>query len=306
MGYREELIELVKEYIEDNIDITDNWSEWEEFLTKQGYIRTYQQVYDMDLEYLISNKDNEYWNKNNEKWDVESLITNDNDITKMENGCYFVHCHQYIDEYIIDLFYEQQEQKEKQKALDWAIAQAYKDLDESVNGFNKVDALLFIAKHDFGNTKLYFASDIKKVKRELLECFKKILELINDAIDDGSVELWLPNHNMYSNEEDKHYCELIKFGGYEVLEDGQTILKSDAIILKDEENIHTLDFYTYQNMHHLCNYIEELFKFYKKDCSDIGDEEYEQEINEELNRIVDYYWKNGKIDFDYAEFNKYN
>ena len=112
MGYREELTELVREWTEDCIDITDNWNEWENFLTEQGYIKTYDEVYEMDLNYLVSNQDMDFWNEEQEEWDVESLIINDNDITEMSNECYFVHNQQYIDDYIIDLFYEQQERKD--------------------------------------------------------------------------------------------------------------------------------------------------------------------------------------------------
>ena len=301
MEYKEQLIDLMKGWTDDSIDITDNWEEWEKFLKEQGYIRTYDEVYEMDLNYLVSNQDMDFWNEEKEEWDVESLIINDNDITEMSNGCYFVHNQQYIDDYIIDLFYEQQERKEKEKKLDWAIKQAYIDLNESSNGFSRFDALLFIFGHDFGNEKLYFASDMEKVKRELLKCIKSVLNLVDDNIYDGSIELWLPNHNVWSDAEDEHYCELIMFGGYGILEDGQKILDSDAIILKDEESIQTLEYFTYENMNQLCDYVAELFEFYKNDVFNVGDKEYEQEINKKLNDIINNYWMN-TIEFDYAEF----
>lgn len=302
MGYIEELTKLVKKYTENEVDITENWNEWEDFLSDQGYIKTYKEVYAMDLAYLQNNKDMDYWAYG--KWDVDALIENDEDITPMSNGCFFVHNQESIPQSVIDEFYKQLKDRKKQQALNYAIFQAYEDLHYSENGFSRFDALLFIVGHDFGyeSEKLYFASDIKKVKRELLECFKEVLKLMNDSIDDGYIELWLPNHNEYSNEEDEKYCKLIRFGGYSILEDGQKILNSDAILLKNEESIHTLEYFTYQNMHQLSNYIGELFEFYKKDCFDVGDKEYEQEINEELNRIIDYYWKNGKIDFRSADF----
>ena len=301
MEYKEELTNLVKTHTEDNIDITDKWDDWEKFLTEQGIIKTYDEVYEMDLDYLISNKDWDFWDEEQEQWDVESLIANDEDITEMKNGCYFVHNQDYIDDYVINLFYERQKEKQRQKRINWSINQAYIDLKESSNAFSRFDALLFIFGHNFGNQKVYFASDMDKVRRESLKCIKSVVNLIDDNIYDGSIELWLPNHNVWSDAEDEHYCELIMFGGYEVLSDGQKILDSDAIILKDEESIRTLECFTYENMNQLCNYIGELFEFYKNDCFNVGDKAYEQEINQKLNDIIDNYWMN-TIEFDYAEF----
>lgn len=303
MGYREELTNLVKTYTEDNIDITDNWDDWEKFLTNQDIIKSYDEVYEMDLDHLCScgHDYGDTYITDSGEWDVESLIDNDEDITLMSNGCYFVHNQQYIDDYTIDLFYEQQEEKAKQQRLNWAINQAYIDLKESSNAFGRFDALLFVFGHDFGNQKVYFASDMDKVRRELLKCMKSVINLIDDSIYDGSIELWLPNHNVWSDAEDEHYCELIMFGGYEVLSDGQKILDSDAIILKDEESIRTLEYFTYENINQLCNYIGEVFEFYKNDCFNVGDKAYEQKINQKLNDIIDNYWMN-TIEFDYAEF----
>ncbi len=308
MGYREELISLMQKWTEDKIDISDNWNEWEEFLTAQGYIKTYNQVYEMDLDYLISNKEMAFWDEENDKWDVELLIKTDNDITKMSNECYFVHRQQYIDESDIDLFYEQQEAKAKQERLNYAIAQAYKDLDKSFNAFSRFDALLFIFGHDFGNEIIHFASDMKKVRKELLKCFQEVLIEINKmeeykaSMDKNYaplyLNLWLPNH-ITSNEEDEHYCELIKFGGYEILEDGQKILQSDAILLINDDGIQTLEYFTYQNINHLCSYIADTFESYKEDCYNVD----EATKNNELNDIINKYWMN-TIEFDYAEFYK--
>lgn len=189
----------------------------------------------------------------------------------------------------------------KQEAINWAITQAYKDLNESSNAFSRLDALLFIFGHDFGEQKIFFASDIDKVKKELLKCIKDTLNVINDIIYDDSIDLWLPNKNIWSDEEDDHYCQLIKFGGYEILADGQKILDADAILLIDEESNHTLEYFTYENMNELCDYIAEVFEFYKNDVFDVGDKAYEQEINQKLNKIIDNYWMN-TIEFDYAEF----
>ena len=299
--YREELANLVETWTEDNIDIRDNWNDWEEFLSEQGYIKTYQEIYDMDLNYLINEKDYNYWDEENQKWNVESLIENDNDITKMSNGCYFAHNQQYIDDYIIDLFYEQQEEKAKQQRLNWSITQAYIDLDKSINGFSRIDALLFILAHNFGEEKIYFASSIGKVKKELLKCLKDFLSLVFHSNFDTQISLWIPNHDLWSNEEDEHYCDLIRFGGYEILSDGQKILDSDVIILKNEESIHTLEYFTYQNIDDFCEYIAEICESYKNDCYDVGDRTHTKEINEEINKIIDNYWMN-TIEFDYAEF----
>lgn len=192
----------------------------------------------------------------------------------------------------------------REKQLNWAINQAYIDLKESSNAFNRFDALLFIFGHNFGNQKLYFASDMNKVRRELLKCIKSVLNLIDNNIDDGSIELWLPNHNIWSDAEDEHYCELIMFGGYGIFEDGHQILESDAILLINDDGIHTLEYFTYENMNQLCDYIIELFEFYKEDVFNVDNKRYEQVINKKLNKIIDQYWKDGKIDFDYAEFYK--
>ena len=295
MNEKEQIIKLMKEWSENSIDISDNYDAWYKHLKEYGILKTYNEVYEMDLSHLQSfgHDYGDTYITDNDEWDVELFIENDEDITNV-GSLYFDHHQQYIDDYVIDDFYEKQN-------LNWALKQAYIDLDQSKNGFNRFDALLLIFGHNFGNQKLYFTSDIDKVKRELLKCIKSVVNLIDNSIYDGSIELWLPNHNVWSNAEDEHYCELIMFGGYEVLSDGQKILDSDAIILKDEESIRTLDYFTYENMNQLCDYIGELFEFYKNDCSDVGDKEYEQEINKKLNDIIDNFWMN-TIEFDYAEF----
>lgn len=296
---REKLIELVKQWTVDNIDISENFTEWEEFLVKQGYIKTYDQVYDMNLSYLQNNKDYQYMV--NGKWDVDALIQNDRDITKIIDGLYFVHCQNFIDEYVIDKFYEEQDAKKRQQEIDLSVTQSYIDLNLSHNGFSRINGILNIYKNNFGKEILYFCTEMKKVKQELLYCINDVLDLVNDVIYDGSIKLWIPNHNLWSDEEDDHYCELIKFGGYEVFDIGKTILKSNVIILKEEESIQSLDCYTNENMKDFFEYIKEVFDFYIKDCFDIGDYEYIKKINKKLNNIIDNYWMN-TIEFDYAEF----
>lgn len=179
------------------------------------------------------------------------------------------------------------------------MIKAYISLKNSNNGFKKFKSILTIFKNNFGEQKIYWASNIDKVRKQLLYCINDVLDLINDNIEDGSIRLWIPNHT-YSNEEDEHYCELIYFGGYEILSDGQTILDSDVIILKDEESIQSLDCYKYENMDYFFNYIEEVFEYYEKDVRDVDDREYEKEINKKLNNIINQYWQN-TIEFDYAE-----
>lgn len=296
---REKLIELVKQWTEDNININENFTEWEEFLTEQGYIKTYDQVYDMDLAYLQENKDYQYMN--NGEWDVDALINDDNDIEKLTDGLYFVHCQEYIPQYVIDKFYEQQNEKQKQKEIDLSITQSYINLNLGNNGFNRFKDILNIYSNNFGKEILYFCTEMKKVKQELLYCINDVLDLINDIIYDGSIKLWIPNHNMWSNDEDDHYCQLIKFGGYEVFDIGKTILKSNVIILKEEESIQSLDCYTDENMKDFFEYIKEVFEFYIKDCFNVGDNSYVKETNEKLNNIINKYWSN-TIEFDYGEF----
>ena len=306
---KEYIIALMKMWTVDEIDISEHYNEWFNFLTKHKILKTYHQVYQMDLSYLQCNKDYDYYR--NGEWDVDALIKNDCDIDKINENLFFDHHQEYISDDIINEFYAeyniqkpQTKAEIKQERLDWAIDQSYIDLNLSCNGFNRFNALLFVFGHDFGSAKINFLSDINKVKEEFLKCIPDILNLMNESIDDGFIKLWLPNHNIYSNEEDEKYCELIRFGGYSILEDGQKILNADAIILKDEESIQTLEYYTYKNMNQLCDYITELFEFYKEDVFNVGDKEYEQEINKKLNKIIDQYWKDGKIDFDYAEFYK--
>ena len=296
---REKLIELVKQWTVDNIDISENFTEWEEFLVKQGYIKTYDQVYDMDLSYLQNNKDYQYMV--NGKWDVDALIQDDNDITEIIDGLYFVHCQNFIDEYVIDKFYEEQDAKKRQQEIDLSVTQSYIDLNLSHNGFSRINGILNIYKNNFGKEILYFCTEMKKVKQELLYCINDVLDLVNDVIYDGSIKLWIPNHNLWSDEEDDHYCELIKFGGYEVFDIGKTILKSNVIILKEEESIQSLDCYTDENMKDFFEYIKEVFEFYIKDCFNVGDNNYVKETNEKLNNIIDKYWSN-TIEFDYGEF----
>ena len=292
------ITELVKQWTEDNIDISEQYQKWKMFLKTNGYLMSYKEVYQMDLEYLQSNKDHKFFNEETNEWDVKSLIAVDNDIEKINNNLFFVHRQQYIDKDDIKSFY-------KQEHTILAVKQAMNDLNISNNGFNRFQALLTILKNDFDWARLYLCTDIDKTKQQILYCINDVLKLINHSIYDGSIQLWIPNHNMWSDEEDDHYCELIKFGGYEVLSNGQQILDSDVIILKNEESIHTLDYFTYQNNDEFCNYIEDVFSFYRKDVSDVDDSDYTYEISEKINKIINQYWMN-TFEFDYAEYYLHN
>lgn len=102
---KEAIIKLTKEWTSDNIDVSKYWKKWYKFLQTKGYIKTYQEIYDMDLAYLQCNKDYDFWI--NGEWDVDLLINNDNDIEQIDNNLYFYHHQELIDEDIIDEFYEQ-------------------------------------------------------------------------------------------------------------------------------------------------------------------------------------------------------
>lgn len=303
MDYREELAQLVEKWTEDKIDIRDNWNEWEEFLTKEGIIKTYDEVYEMDLRYLVDNQLLSFFDEDKKEWNVDKCIQFDDDITKMSNGCYFCHMQINIDDFIIEEFYQEQKEKEQQKETEQAITQAYTQLYEKYdeNGFNRFKALLLILRNNFGKEKLYFLTDINKVKRELLYCINEVLiDHINTSVDNGYSKLWIPNH-VHSNNEDEHYCELIRFSGYQILENGAEILESDVIILEEEDNNQTLHYFTYQNIDEFCDYIESAFNYYINDFEYIDNKKYLYEENQKINDIIFKYWGN-TIEFDYAQF----
>lgn len=190
--------------------------------------------------------------------------------------------------------------------------QAYLDLhsDLNHNGFNRFECLLKIFEKNFGEEKIYFFSDMNKVRKELLYCINGVLAIVNDEINrhydllqipQENLVLWIPNHNLADNEEDERYCDLIRFGGYEILEDGKQIIESDVILLKKEEGIQTLEYFTYQNIAELIKYIEVFFKIYRNALSDVGDSNHEYLIHKDIDKVIDNYWQE-TIEFNYAEF----
>ena len=180
------------------------------------------------------------------------------------------------------------------------MLQEYINLKISNDGFNRLKSLLNIFNNDFGEEKIYFLSNMDKVKKEILYCLNDVLSALDDVLGTGNLKLWIPKHYA-CDEEDEQYCELIRFGGYNVIRDADAILGSDVIILKCDDGNQTLKYITYENIKPLCKEIEEYFNFCINMLLHIGNYEKIKEINDEINDIIDYYWNKGKIDFDYAE-----
>ena len=307
MDTKTQVIQLVQEYSENNIDISNNYELWFKFLKEQGILKTYKEVYEMDLAYLQCERDMDF--VKNGEWDVDALIECDQDIVYINDNLWFNHHQEFIEELIgedkIRQFYIDNNMippVTKKEALEWAINQAYIDLNESSNAFSRFDALLFILGHNFGNAKLYLHTSVEKTKEELLKCINEVLEESNKHFgdSDNSIKLWMPH--TFKTDDLEHYCDLIRFGGYNVFAIGEEILNADVIILHEDNCKAIVNCYTYENIHQLCDYIAEQFEFYKNEYDNIDDTTY----TEEINKKIDFYWKDGKIDFDYAEFNLQN
>ena len=163
------------------------------------------------------------------------------------------------------------------------------------NAFERIEALLDILKE---NNYTNFCTDSEKIKKEILHCLNELLKKVNTVFnDDEFIKLWIP-YDTYSDEADEHYCELIRFGGYEILYDGEEIVEADVIILQKHDGNQTLDCYTYQNINSFCNQMKIAFDYYENDIIDVDDDEYIKESNKELNDIIDEYWMN-TIEYDY-------
>lgn len=293
MDYREELAKLVETWTEDNIDIRNNWNDWEEFLSSQGYIRTHDEVYEMDLNYLINEKDPDFWNKETQEWDVESLINCDEDITEMSNGCFFVHNQEYIDEYDIERFYEQLEERKRN-------TEAYLTLSDSKNAFKRMNSLIKLLKNDFGRERIFFASSMDKVRKESVKCLIDILTIRNTYFSDyGLFKIIIFNHT--TNEDDKFVKVLKHIGCANFCYDAQTILESDVVILSECDSIQDAYYFTYENIKDFGNYIEDVLSIIEKECNDIDDIDFTAKINKRINHIIDNYWQN-TFEFDYANF----
>ena len=179
------------------------------------------------------------------------------------------------------------------------MKQEYMNLKISNDGLNRLKSLLTIFNNDFGEEKIYFLSNMDKVKRETLYCLNDTLNVFNGILG-RNLKLWIPKHYA-CDEEDEQYCELIRFGGYNVIRDADAILASDVIILKDDYGEQTLEYIIYENIKPLCKEITEYVNFCTNKLLHIGEYEKIKQINDEINCIIDYYWNQGCIDFDYSE-----
>ena len=291
---REKLIELVKEWTENSIDITEDFNDWYEVLTERGYIRTYTQMYQIELKYLQSEKDYDYYDSENDKWDIDRFIQNDNDIEQIIDGLYFVHSQDYIDEYTIELCYEEIESNK-------SVRYAYRNLHKLHDNFHRVKDLLIVLQNDFGSYKHYVNTDIQYAKERMLIAVKDIVDIIdmynNDT--DYSIELFVSDntksqyHDLVKN--------LIKYSdGYDILKNSDEILECDAILFKTEQGNHILQYYTYDNINRLCNYIEEEFSNFIKFVLYLYSRKEIQEINKELGKAINNCWD--RIDFEYNQF----
>ena len=98
------IITLMKAYA--NIDISEDYDTWFDFLKQENILMTYDEVYEMDLAHLNScghDYGDKYINKDM-TWNVELLIENDNDIEKISNNLFLYH--NAIDESLLDKFEE--------------------------------------------------------------------------------------------------------------------------------------------------------------------------------------------------------
>lgn len=297
MSYKEELAKLVETWTENNIDIRDNWNDWEKFLSKQGYIRTYQEVYNMDLNYLINEKDYDYWDEEDQKWNVESLIENDEDIVEMSNGCFFVHNQEYIDEYDIEKFYKKLEERKRN-------TEAYLVLNNSKNAFKRMNSLIRLLKNDFGKEKIFFASSMDKVRKENAKCLIDVLKIRSIYFSDYGWFRAIIFDNTNTTEEDNKYIKILQHIGFaDFCYDAQTILESDFVILTECESIQDVVCFTYDNIEDFGNYIKDVLSIIEKECNDVDDIDFTAKINKRINHIIDNYWQN-TFEFDYAEFEK--
>lgn len=293
---REQLRKIVKEWTENNIDIEEDFNNWCEFLTKEKYIQTYDEIYQMELEHLSSEKEiyDEYYDKENSIWNVDKLINDDNDIEMIIDGLYFVHNQSYIDKYIIDDFYEYKE-------INNRVKYAYRNLNKLHDNFNRAKSLLIVLQNDFGIYKHYLSTDIQYTRERMLIAIKDILNIMyvynND--NDYSIELFVSDNT--KSQYQKLIKDLIYYtNGYDILKNSDIILESDAILFETDASKHTVQYYTYDNIDELCDYIEDVFSNFVKFVLHLYDREEIQQINQELGEAIDNCWD--RIDFDYYQF----
>ena len=166
-------------------------------------------------------------------------------------------------------------------------------MKNSQNAFQRWRALLkILEKDDYTN----FLSSEEKTKRKILECFQKILEYRDSEIEGGICQLWL-KPPVYSDEADEEYCKLIRFGGYEIIGDGDTILQSDMIILESYDSNQYILYYNYQNINRFCDYMQDVINAFEDEVCNIYDDIFQDEFNQKINKIIDYYCD--FIDYDY-------
>lgn len=178
--------------------------------------------------------------------------------------------------------------------------------NENENAFRRMNALLHILKNNFGEEVIYFASDMDKVRKELTKCLSELVNIRNKNFseDYGTIEVIFLDKNIGSKEEDEKYVKIIQHCGWRILNYSTEILESDIIILTECASIQDAYWFTYQNIDEFANYIEDVLSIIKKECDDINDIDFFNEINEEINDTINRYWMN-TVEFDYAEFETY-
>lgn len=174
------------------------------------------------------------------------------------------------------------------------------------NAFKRMNALLHILKNNFGEEVIYFASDMDKVRKELTKCLSELVNIRNKNFseDYGTVEIIFLDKSIGSKEEDEKYVKIIRHCGWGILNYSTEILESDIIILTECASIQDAYWFTYENIDDFANYIEDVLSIIEKECDDINDINFFNEINEEINDTINRYWMN-TVEFDYAEFEAY-
>ena len=178
--------------------------------------------------------------------------------------------------------------------------------NENENAFKRMNALLYILKNNFGEEVIYFASDMDKVKQELTKCLSELVNIRNKNFSDdyGTIEIIFLDKNIGSKEEDEKYVKIIRHCGWGILNYSTEILESDIIILAECASIQDAYWFTYENIDDFANYIEDVLSIIEKECDDINDINFFNEINKEINDTINRYWMN-TVEFDYAEFETY-
>lgn len=176
--------------------------------------------------------------------------------------------------------------------------------NEEEDAFKRMNALLYILKNNFGEEVIYFASNMDKVKKELTKCLSDLLNIrnYNFKMDYGTIKAVILDKDIKSEYENEKYVEIIRHCGYDILEYGSDILASDIIILTEYDSIYDAYWFTYQNIDDFANYIEDVLSIIEKECDDINDINFFNEINNEINDVINQYWGN-TIEFDYAMIN---